>query len=153
MFRRCRPQRGFAAVLAIVLVVMLGGLALALVTVSGGQQAGSTLDVRGAKAYQAAHAGIATAIQQVLNGTPCTGVGGVDATTFNFGAVADLSDFQVTLNCVSTDHEEVATVVTMHSLSATACPIPAPAAACSGATTPTSPAYVERQLRVTVGSN
>jgi MSHA biogenesis protein MshP len=56
--RRLRRGTGVGLVTAIFLLVVLAGLAVAMVSLSGVQQAGSALDVQGARAYQEASAGI-----------------------------------------------------------------------------------------------
>jgi hypothetical protein len=54
----------------------------------------------------------------------------------------------VTVQCTNDSHVEATTTINMYYVTATACSNPAPT--CPGTVTPT---YVERQLRVTVGTN
>jgi Tfp pilus assembly protein PilX len=58
-------SRGFAIVSAIFILVVLAALGAFIVNVSTNQQIGSTLDLQGVRAYQAARAGIEWGIYQV----------------------------------------------------------------------------------------
>jgi MSHA biogenesis protein MshP len=55
---RFARQNGFTIVSAIFILVVMAALAAFIVTASTGQQIGSALDVQGARAYQAARAGL-----------------------------------------------------------------------------------------------
>src|SRR5215470_8915559 len=72
-------QRGFSIVTAIFLVVVLALLGVFIVSVTGMQLSSHQLDVLGARAYQAARAGIEWGAFQVLdpnntiNTTDCSG--------------------------------------------------------------------------------
>jgi Tfp pilus assembly protein PilX len=59
-------QSGFLLVSAIFLLVILAALGAFILTISGTQQTSSALDVQGARAYQAARAGIDWASYQLL---------------------------------------------------------------------------------------
>ena len=59
-------QSGFLLVTAIFLLVILAALGAFILTISGTQQTSSALDVQGARAYQAARAGIEWASDQLL---------------------------------------------------------------------------------------
>lgn len=63
----CRLQRGFSIVTAIFLIVVLAGLGVAIVSVSGLQKSSQQADVQGVRAYQAARAGIEWAAWQWLD--------------------------------------------------------------------------------------
>lgn len=58
---------------AIFLLVVLAALGAAMLTFSSAQHAGATLDVQGARAYQAARAGIEWGAYQALRGAGCGG--------------------------------------------------------------------------------
>jgi MSHA biogenesis protein MshP len=64
-----RPPRsgGFAIVAAIFLLVVLAALGAAMLAISNSQQIASALDLQGARAYQAAQAGLEWGLYQVLD--------------------------------------------------------------------------------------
>lgn len=66
-------QRGFALATAIFLLVVLAALGAAMLTFSSTQHVGSAMDVQGARAYQAARAGIEWGVYQALRGAGCSG--------------------------------------------------------------------------------
>ena len=137
-------QQGFSIVSAIFLLVVLAFLGAAMVTFSTSQQQASALDVLGARAYQAARAGIEWGAYQVL---PNSAVGFAAACraapasgTLPAGTLAGtLSNFAVTVNCYSSAHSDAAATVTMYQLTSTAS---------QGAVG--SMDYVVRQLQVSI---
>jgi MSHA biogenesis protein MshP len=140
--------RGFAMAVVIGVLAVLGILGVSLVAISTTQQAGSALDLQGVRAYHAARGGLEWGAYHVLR-TGYGGCGGIDGKQVVYGG--NLSDFRVAVACTSSTHKEGAASVTMYAITATACnaaacPIPA-------AVTPPPATYVERQLRLTVGSN
>jgi Tfp pilus assembly protein PilX len=84
---RERSQLGFAAVLAIALLVLLGSLGAAMALLSFGQQTGSASDVLGTRAYFAARAGLEWGMHHVLRsgGLDCAAVDSPANNTFAFG--------------------------------------------------------------------
>lgn len=64
-------QRGFSLIMAIFLIVVLGGIAVFIGRVSTMQQQSSALDEEGAMAYQAARAGIDWGVYQAVVGASC----------------------------------------------------------------------------------
>ncbi len=66
-------QQGFALATAIFLLVVLAALGAAMLTFSSAQHVGSAMDVQGARAYQAARAGIEWGAYQALRGAGCSG--------------------------------------------------------------------------------
>jgi MSHA biogenesis protein MshP len=60
-------QRGFSIVAALFLIVVLGVLGAALVTVATMQHSSAALDLQGVRAYQAARAGIEWGVYRVLD--------------------------------------------------------------------------------------
>jgi MSHA biogenesis protein MshP len=90
----CRSA-GVGLVTAIFLLVVLGGLALAIVSLSSSQQVASHLDVQGTLAQQAARAGGEVATFRVLIG------GGNCPAIDNVAMLPDtsLSSFTVTVTC------------------------------------------------------
>lgn len=89
------PQRGFAIMSAIFLLVVLAALGAAMLTFSASQHASSAMDVQGTRAYQAARAGIEWGAYQALQASSCAG-----STSLTLGA--DLAGFTVTVNCSAT---------------------------------------------------
>ena len=125
-------QTGFSLVSAIFLLVALAALGIAMVTFSTAQHASSAQDLEGARAYQAARAGIEWGVYQVVRGGgTCNGIVPLDGV---------LSTFQVAVNCVaSMGGTEGGRAITIYTVSATA------RDGVAGSTY-----YVERQLQVTV---
>jgi MSHA biogenesis protein MshP len=88
-------QNGVGLVTAIFLLVVIAGLAAALVNIFTSQQASSQLDQQGTRAYQAARAGIEWGLfRQAPNRTAC-----VSAGTFALPATSMLGAFTVTVTC------------------------------------------------------
>lgn len=140
--------RGFAMAAVVALLAILAVFGTALVIMSTTQHAGSTLDMQGVRAYYAARGGLEWGMYHVLRTGfgGCDGAGGINGKTVAYGG--NLSDFRVTLACTFTTHEEGGANMRVFSIVATACNQTAcPAGA------PLPAFYVERQLRVTVGSN
>ncbi|MFA7281910.1 MAG: hypothetical protein WC100_17635 [Sterolibacterium sp.] len=138
---RMRRQSGISIVTAIVLIVTLAALAAFAVTVSRTQHLAAALDVMGARAYQAAQAGIEWSAWQVLRN------GGACAASTNLALPGSLTLFSVTVGCTSTAHTEAGTPVTIYQLTATACNQPA-AGACPNPAPGVD--YVERQVQAAV---
>ena len=132
-----RPDRGFAAISAIFILVVLAGLGVALVTISAGQQLAQAYDILGMKAYQAAHAGIENALYEVLHNGACPG-------TPSYALGGSLSDFRVQIDCVGPPPAfNDGGSISIYQITVTSCN----RAACPG--TP-GDGYVERQLRASV---
>jgi|SRR5581483_861228 len=146
MFRRA--ESGFTMAAAVFLLVILALLGTVIVTVSGLQHTSSAIDVQGAKAYQAARAGIEWGAYELLApGGPQTCPGG--NTNLSFGATT-LSDFTTTVTCSpapGSPYSDGGNTVNVYTLIATACNQPS-AGACPN---PAPGArYVERQLQATI---
>ncbi len=105
-FRSKRPaipaarQQGVSLITAIFLLVVLAGLAAAVVSVSTLHQSGSALDVLGTRAYHAARAGIEWGLFRQLQPTPATAC--FPASTFALPADSSLAGFTVTVTCTLT---------------------------------------------------
>lgn len=130
-------QRGFTIVSAIFILVVLAGLGAAILTVSTSQHIGSAMDIQGARAYQAARAGIEWGLYQRLRG----GVACPAATFAMPAGAATLAGLTVTVTCAaSADGSGGPTVIEIEST------------ACNQAACPGVPGanYVERRLRVTI---
>lgn len=131
--------RGFALILALFLIVLLGTIAAYLVTVSNVQVETGVMDEQGARAYQAARAGLDWGAYQVLRSPPCP----PGPTTITFPA-AHLGGFFAEVTCTGFGLEnEGAGTVTTYRIVSTGCN----ASPCGTAPGPT---YVERQLHLTV---
>lgn len=145
-------QAGFTLVTAIFLLVVLAGLGAAIVTISTSQQIGSALDIQGARAYQAARAGVEWGTYQIWSSSPGSRSGATCAnfttnpTNLTFPAAAGtLSDFTVTVSCVATSPTHSGPK--MFTVTAIACN------QTSGGTCPGtvgSANYVERRVEVTI---
>jgi MSHA biogenesis protein MshP len=139
MSATCR-ERGFAAIAAVFILVVLALLGVFLTNVFSGQQRTLAFDVLGAKALQAARTGIEIGTFEALRNANCP------AST-SVALAGNLAGFTVNVQCQATPHVEVGPPpVTMYQITATACN----RAACPGAPDVT---YVERQLRTTAGSS
>jgi len=91
-------QRGFALGTAIFLLLVLAALGAAMLTFSSAQHAGSAMDVQGARALQAARAGIEWGAYQALRNSSCTG-----STTV--ALAGNLADFTLVVECSSSSYD------------------------------------------------
>lgn len=133
-----KRQSGFAMVSAIFILVALAALGAFIATVSSTQHVGSALDVDGARAYQAARAGVEWGVARAL-ASNCVGSSNLD--TLNGVAITVTCAVQATGDAVE------AGLGSLYSITSTACNQPA-AGACPGAAGP--PNYVERRINVVV---
>jgi len=92
-------QRGFALVAAIFLLVVLASLGVYIVRVSGVQQQTVNVALLGARAFEAAVAGMEWGAFQALDSASCT------ATTLNL-TEGGLAGFDVDVTCSSSAHTE-----------------------------------------------
>jgi MSHA biogenesis protein MshP len=152
---------GFSVVAAIFLLVVLATLAVIIASVTGIQQASSQLDILGARAYQAARAGVEWGAHRVLdpnnalnNGQPdCAQNAGLPfmsscpVSPQNLPALAgSLAPFTVTVTCtLSADTTEGNRNVRVFTITATACNQPGSCPA-----VPASNEYVDRQIQATL---
>lgn len=146
--RVLRRSAGVGLVTAIFLLVVLAGLAVAMVSISGAQHAASALDVQGARAYQAARAGIEWGLFQNLRNQSC-----VPSTSFALPATGTLNGFVVTVTCDTIAAPPGAPAATgpalvRHVLTATACNLQPATGACPNPSN--SADYVERQIVATI---
>ena len=91
-------QQGFALVAAIFLIVVLSSLGLYMVRISGIQHQTVNVALLGARAFQAARAGVEWGAFQALNAA-------CDTTTLNL-TEGGLDGFDVEVTCSSTSHTE-----------------------------------------------
>lgn len=144
-FGRHKRQAGLGLVTAIFLLVVLAGLGAASVNLFTSQQASSNLDLEGAKAYQAARAGIEWGLYEQRRHGRC-----VASTSFDLPVTSVLGSFRVTVGCtaindlMNVDREPVR----RWRISAVACN-QIDAGTC-GQKVPNNPEYVQRRLEVEI---
>jgi MSHA biogenesis protein MshP len=130
-------QGGFSIVSAIFLLVVLSSLGAIMLTFSSVQQTTSAQDLEGAKAYQAARAGIEFGLYQILTPSGVAGCG--STTTLAWGGTLAGFTNTVDYGC-SPVYTEGSTTFTIYTITSTA---KSPNAAGSSK-------YIERQLQATV---
>lgn len=137
-----KAQRGFSIVSAIFLLVVLASLGAFMLTFSTVQHSTATQDMEGARAYQAARAGIEWGLYQVFqvppSPAPAPDCPGASTTLPALGGA--LAGFTVAVACTKTDHVEAGTAIRVYQLTSTA----------SNGAAIASPRRIERELRVTV---
>ncbi len=112
---------GIGLVTAIFLVVVLASLGAAMVAAFNTQHTAVALDVQGARAYQAARAGIEWGVYQQLRNNSCAANSSF-AMPAAYGAVASsLAGFTVTVSCRSVPGPGGAAALTRRVIRATAC--------------------------------
>jgi len=135
-----RRARGFALILALFLIVSLAAIGVYLLSVSNVQVASGVMDEQGARAYQAARAGVDWGAYRVLRTGTCP-IGPVA-----IPLPANLAGFVAEVTCTSYGMEtEGGTPVSTYLIVATGCN----ASPCSSGTGAT---YVERQLQLLVAN-
>lgn len=140
-----RVQRGFTAISAIVILVVLVALGAFIVSVSTSQQTGSAQDVLGVRAYEAARAGVEWGLYQQLRNGNCAG-----ATSF-VPPAPTLAGYTVSVGCVTTPGTNGGPVT--HTVVSTACNQPVGAAPGTCPNPAPGARYVERRLDVSFTQN
>ncbi len=102
-----RRQRGFALIVAIFLLVVLSSLGVYIVKVSGIQHQTVNVTLLGARAFEAARAGIEWGAFQALDSGACT------TTTLNL-TEGGLNGFAVDVTCTTTPHTETGTTFNLY---------------------------------------
>lgn len=144
--RNVRRQAGVGLVTAIFLLVVIAGLAAALVTIFTSQQASSQLDQQGTRAYQAARAGIEWGIfRQVRGGGLCSVGSGAKTATFALPQASMLGAFTVTVRCTPVPGMDATLARTV--INATACNQP-DSGACPNTNSSNNLDYVQRVVEV-----
>ena len=100
-------QRGFALVAAIFLLVVLASLGVYIVRISGVQQQTVNVALLGARAFEAAVAGMEWGAFQALDSGTCT------TTTLNL-TEGGLAGFDVDVTCSSSAHTESGNVYNLY---------------------------------------
>ncbi|MCX7627451.1 MAG: hypothetical protein N2Z69_03455 [Methylophilaceae bacterium] len=128
-------QQGFSLVMAVFLIVVLGGIAVFLGRVVTMQSQESALDEEGMLTYQAARAGVEWGAYQALQAASCA-----PSTTLTFAGGTVLAKYKVTVTCTASTTHEGTTPVNLYQIVATA----------NNGNAPTGHYYVERQLQATL---
>jgi MSHA biogenesis protein MshP len=133
-------QTGLGMIAVIMILVILGGLSAAIISLSTGQQLGSAQDVLSAQAWQVALAGSRGGIDKAMASGAC----GTETWTS-----PDYPAFKVTTACTSSTYNDgettagTARVLRVFTLTATACN--GTAATCPDSAAAAGLGYVERQ--------
>lgn len=106
-------QRGFSIVMATFVIVVLSLLGTYMVRLSAHQISTSINALQGARAYQAARAGIEWSIARIANGGSCTDLNTQTAMVFN-----GLDGFSVRINCSSQTYSEADKTVNVFRINA-----------------------------------
>ena len=134
-----RRERGFAAVAAVFLIVIIGGIGTALLTTTKTAALNQARDMLGIQAFQAARAGLDLgAYLAARNNWDCT-----TTQTQTLTLPDSLSRFTVLVGCDQTDHLQGAATTKVWRITATACN----QATCPGTADAN---YIERRLRSSV---
>ena len=137
-FARGAPQkeRGFAAIAAIFLVVILAALGAFMLTFSNTQQLTSAQDVQGTRAFWAARAGLEWGLAKAV-GSSC-----VASTSLPGGAATFDGGFKVTVQCLAVTYTDGGVPVNIYTITSTAKP--------NGGGTVGTIGYVERSMTATI---
>lgn len=141
-----KAQRGLGAIAAILVLVLLAGLAAAVIRLSSAQQMGGAQEISAARAAQAARAGIEWGLYQAFKGgwSTCAGASQTLDLTADLGV-------RVTVSCSHAAFNEgesapgVAQAVRVYRIDAVACN---GTGACPDAGRAASPTYVERRMQI-----
>jgi len=112
--RTASSQSGFTLITALFLLVVVALLSVYLVTFRNVQQSTVLYAQQGARAMQAAHAGIEWGIYESVVNNVC-----IANPSFSATGTA-LSAFSITLSCTSSAHEEAGIPITTYVLTSTA---------------------------------
>jgi MSHA biogenesis protein MshP len=116
----CRniKQRGFSLIMAIFLIVVLGGIAVFIGRVSTMQHQSSALDEEGAMVYQVARAGIEWGVYQAIVSSGCAA-----SASFTLAVPttpASTVNYTVAVACTQTQATEGSTSIDVYQITATA---------------------------------
>jgi len=106
-------QQGFTIVMAIFILVVLGLLGGYMVRLSGVQHTTSIYALQGARAYQAAKAGLGWSIAKISAGGGCT-----DVNAQTVLILPDLPGFTVKLTCTLASYQEGSDTVGIYHINA-----------------------------------
>ena len=142
--RAVRRSRGVGLVTALFVLVILSGLAVALLAIATANQTSAALDVQGARAYQAARAGSEWGLYQNLR----TANRRCDASySFALPTASSMNGFSVTVTCTRVRDLAPSDPAALDRwlITATACDQPA-LGTCPNASN--NPDYVQRRIEV-----
>ena len=119
---RPRAESGFVLPTAIFLLVVLAALGAYMVTLSRTSHISSALDIQGARAYQAARAGIEWAAWQVVDPQtlPPTSTTPCPASPATLTLTGTLAAFTVNVTCVRTSATDGADDIAIYQITSTA---------------------------------
>ena len=141
-----RPARGFVLMLALFMIVSLAAIGVYLLTVATGQLEAGIQDEQGARAYQAARAGVEWGAYQVLRNPAFATACAAAPQTENRTYINGLAGFYAVITCESAGNEtEAGAAVRMFRITARGCN----QAGCPAASLPTQ---VERELQLTLSN-
>lgn len=113
-------QRGVSLITAIFLLVVIAALGVFAVTLSTTQNQSQTMDVMGARAYQAALAGVEWAAFNATSQTGAAWLGAGCPASSTLALAGNLAPFIVTVNCSMSIASEAASAVAVFNVSAVA---------------------------------
>lgn len=108
-----KGQRGFSIVVATFILVVLGLLGTYMVRLSANQISTSINALQGARAYQAARAGIEWSIARIASGGTCSDLNAQTAMSFT-----GLDGFLVKIHCSSQTYSEADKTINMFRINA-----------------------------------
>ncbi|MBI3529788.1 MAG: agglutinin biogenesis protein MshP [Betaproteobacteria bacterium] len=138
-----KRARGVSMITAIFLILVIAVLGAYIASVATTQHTAETLDLQGAKAYQAAYAGIQWGVYQALRNGSCP------VASTSFALTGALGAFAVTVLCTNTTpggYSENGVTKNIYRITSTGCSPPS-GTSCPGVQ---GGYYVERQLEVTL---
>ncbi len=129
-----RRAGGFSILIALFVLLVLGALAVFIVTLGGVEQRAPLLNLQATRAYWAAESGLQWAAHEALQSNACPA-----ATTLNFTAPS-LTGFSARISCTSTSHTEQGRTFAVYVLTSVA----------SNGTFGSRVDFVQRKLEATV---
>ena len=134
-------QRGFAAISAVFLIVVIGALGAVMLTVSNTQHLTSAQDVRGTRAYWAAQGGLEWVIASVAASAPVAPAITPAAVYPTAAPPERLDGFALVISCTTLAYVEADVTVNIFQLTSVAS---------TPESTPGSQGYVERSVSATI---
>ncbi len=123
MYPKPRHQSGISLITAIFLLVVVAGLLAATLNIAGVQRGTSILNLKAARALQAAWSGIEWGAYKTLtDGAAPSECDSIEATANDLPNVATSTgmNFSVEVGCTSSTHNESGTEIIVYKLTATA---------------------------------
>lgn len=141
-----RRAQGFVLMLALFLIVSLAAIGVYLLTVATGQLEAGIQDEQGARAYQAARAGLEWGAYRVLRDPAFAAACAGAVQTQNLAYINGLNGFHGVVTCQSAGNEtEAGAAVRMFRITAKGCNQ-------AGCPAPSLPIHVERELQLTLSN-